>query len=74
MVADFFNVLNLQAVTAVDQQYTADDVSPIPNGTYADLKNLKTGAGVAPRLNPNYGAPTSYQAPLSMRFGVRLSF
>jgi hypothetical protein len=26
------------------------------------------------RVNPNYGQPTSYQAPLSMRFGVRLSF
>ena len=30
--------------------------------------------GTQPLLNPNYGAPISYQSPLSMRVGLRLSF
>ena len=30
--------------------------------------------GTQPLLNPNYGKPTSYQQPLSMRVGLRLSF
>ena len=72
--ADVFNVLDQQAVIAVDNEYTTSSVKPIPNGTAADLVNLKTLAGGPPILNPNYGRPTAYQAPLSMRFGLRLSF
>jgi carboxypeptidase family protein/TonB-dependent receptor-like protein len=71
---DIFNVINQQAVTAVDNEYTTSAVRPIANGTAADLVNLKTLAGGPPILNPNYGRPTAYQAPLSMRFGLRLSF
>jgi len=72
--ADVFNLLDQQAVTAVDAEYTTSSVKPIPNGTAADLVNLKTLAGGPPILNPNYGRATAYQAPLSMRFGLRLSF
>ena len=71
---DVFNVANQSAVVAVDQEYTTSSVKPIPNGTAADLVNLKTLSGGAPILNPNYGRATAYQAPLSMRFGLRLSF
>ncbi|MCU1278026.1 MAG: Trehalose synthase [bacterium] len=71
---DAFNVANQQAVTAVDAEYTTSSVKPIPNGSAADLVNLKTLAGGTPILNPNYGRATAYQAPLSMRFGLRLSF
>ncbi|HEY2746381.1 MAG TPA: carboxypeptidase regulatory-like domain-containing protein [Polyangia bacterium] len=71
---DVFNVLDQQAVTAVDNEYTTSSVKPIPNGTVGDLAGLKTLAGGAPILNPNYGRATAYQAPLSMRFGLRLSF
>lgn len=74
ITADVFNVLNQQGVTEVDDQYTADPVAPIPNGTLADLKNLRTTSGRQPGLNPNYGHATAYQTPLSARFGVRLSF
>ena len=35
---------------------------------------LRTGDGSLPVLNPNYGNATSYQTPLFMRFGARLSF
>jgi hypothetical protein len=72
--ADVYNLFNEQAVTAVDQTYTTAPVDPIQNGKVADLVNLKTSAGTQPLLNPNYGHATAYQAPLSMRLGVRLSF
>src|SRR5262249_5496427 len=71
---DIFNLLDQQAVIGVDQEYTTSSVQPIPNGTVADLQNLKPLSGGVPILNPNYGRPTAYQAPLSMRFGLRLSF
>jgi hypothetical protein len=72
--ADVFNLFNEQAVAAVDQQYTASSVNPIENGKIADLTTLKTVNGTQPLLNPNYGHATAYQAPLSMRLGLRLSF
>jgi hypothetical protein len=71
---DIFNLFNQSAVTLVDQEYTTSSVRPIPNGTPDELVNLKTITGGVPILNPNYGRPTAYQAPLSMRFGLRLSF
>jgi hypothetical protein len=67
-------LFNQQQIASVDQEYTASRVAPIQNGTVSDLVNLKTTAGVQPLLNPNYGRATSYQAPLSMRLGLRLSF
>jgi hypothetical protein len=71
---DTFNLFNQSAPTLVDQEYTTSNVRPIENGTPADLVNLKTTTGGPPILNPNYGRPTAFQAPLSMRFGVRVSF
>ena len=72
--ADVFNVLNQQAVTSVDEEYTFSEVGPVQNGRVADLANLKTVAGTAVIVNPNYGSATSFQQPLSMRFGLRVSF
>ncbi|HEX9101055.1 MAG TPA: hypothetical protein VF997_02570, partial [Polyangia bacterium] len=72
--ADVFNLFNQQEVTAVDQAYTSSNVNPIENGKIADLVNLKQVNGTQPLLNPNYGKPIAYQAPLSMRVGLRLSF
>ncbi|MSP59793.1 MAG: hypothetical protein EXR72_05520 [Myxococcales bacterium] len=71
---DLLNLLNQQQVIAVDQQYAFDAVLPIPDGHYQDLKNLRRTDGRVPNLNPNYGQPTQYQAPLSMRLGARISF
>jgi hypothetical protein len=71
---DTFNLFNQAAVTAVDNEYTTSSVRPIENGTVADLNNLKTLTGGLPVLNPNYGRATAFQAPLSMRFGLRVSF
>jgi hypothetical protein len=72
--ADVFNLANQQQVTAVDEQYTASNVNPIQNGKVSDLTTLKQVNGTQPLLNPNYGRPTAFQAPLSMRLGLRLSF
>jgi hypothetical protein len=72
--ADVFNLFNQQEVTAVDQAYTSSNVNPIENGKVADLVNLKQVNGTQPLINPNYGKPVAYQAPLSMRVGLRLSF
>ncbi len=71
---DIFNLFDQQAIATVDEQYTTSAVRPIVGGTVADLVNLKTTTGGNVTLNPNYGRATSYQAPLSLRFGVRLSF
>ncbi len=95
VAVDVFNVLNLQAVTAVDQRFTASEVLPVQVVT--DDKNPKSPqeqiciAGNDPycvnplkaadgtpvtvdALNKNYKNPTQYQAPLSVRIGVRVSF
>ena len=71
---DVFNVLNQQAVTGVDEEYTFTEVGPVQNGKVADLANLKGIGGQPVVVNPNYGSATSFQQPLSMRFGARLSF
>jgi hypothetical protein len=71
---DVFNIFNQQTPVAVDQSYTSDRVLPIEGGTYDDLKTLKTTSGTPPKLNPNYGQPTAYQAPLSVRLGARITF
>ena len=72
---DIFNVVNQRGVASVEEEYSLDRVNPIVNGTPADLASLKTtNNGTQPRLNPNYAQPTAYQSPLTMRFGVRVSF
>jgi hypothetical protein len=73
--ADIFNILDLRQITQVDQNYTLDSVIPIVNGKTDDLKNLTTSDTHAPVLkNPNFGNASSYQAPLSVRFGLKVTF
>ncbi|PRQ03292.1 TonB dependent receptor [Enhygromyxa salina] len=71
---DVFNVVNFQAVTAVDQSYTYSDVVPIEGGTLADLEGYTDGSGEPIVKNPNFGKPSAYQSPRLFRFGVRLDF
>jgi hypothetical protein len=71
---EVYNALNQRTAIAVDDEYTFEDVVPIVNGTVKDLASLRTVSGGAPRLNPNYGQPTAFQAPLAMRFGIRARF
>mgnify|MGYP000947240762 CR=1 FL=1 len=72
--ADLVNMFNQRGVTNVDDEYTASVVAPILNGQSKDLLKLRTADGSLPVLNPNYGNATSFQTPLFMRFGARLSF
>ena len=71
---DAFNVLNRQAATAVDQNYTYQSTFPIVNGTIKDLAYLKQTSGQAVALNRNFQQPIEYQLPFSLRVGARLSF
>ncbi len=72
---DVFNLFNFQDVTNVDQRYTAETVDALVDGGEADLENLKVrGTERAPVKNPNYGKPTAYQPPRSIRLGARVSF
>jgi hypothetical protein len=72
---DVFNLFNFQAVTAVDQRYTAETVDAILGGSLADLQTLKArGTDRVAVSNSNFLKPTAYQSPRSIRFGARLSF
>jgi hypothetical protein len=75
---DVFNLLNQRTVLTQDQTYSADKVMPISGGSTADLKNLATsdrnGNPVPAIKNPNFLMPTSYQAPIAGRLGVRVFF
>ncbi|WNG15874.1 TonB-dependent receptor domain-containing protein [Cystobacter fuscus] len=76
---DVFNLFNFQAPVAYDQNYTYWAVLPIENGQKADLATKLVGPDGQPldldtSLNKNFGKPTAYQSPRSVRFGARLSF
>ena len=79
--ADVFNVFNDQGTFSVDEDYTyLSNVNPISGGTYEDLiwakaldeQGLETSAPLT--RNPNFGNISARYAPLSARFGVRLTF
>jgi hypothetical protein len=78
---DVFNLFNNQEETDRDEIYTNSFMNPIVGGTTEDLRHAKqlsdldgTGTGTTPILNPNFGHLSAHQAPLSIRFGVRLTF
>jgi hypothetical protein len=78
---DIFNLFDSRTVTAIDQNYTFDDVLPIVNGTVSSLANLKstlnTNADGTPAnaiKNPTFQQPTAYQAPLTTRLSLKMTF
>jgi hypothetical protein len=71
---DIFNLFNQRMALTQDQDYTLDPVQPIIGGDASDLRHLKTVGGTPATRNPNYMAAKSYQAPISGRLGLRLSF
>jgi hypothetical protein len=71
---DVFNVLNQQAITSVDENYTFSRVNPIVGGKVSDLAYLRQTNGQPVVVNSNFGQPSSYQLPLSARLGAKLSF
>jgi hypothetical protein len=76
---DLFNVFNQQDEVAISQTFTFDRVNPIVGGDSEDLRHAKVVVGgnstadVVER-NPNFGNTSSIQAPMSARFGLRLTF
>jgi hypothetical protein len=80
--ADCFNVIGSQQVVAVDQSYVlpaGTAVNPIPNGTMADLPGKVTLLSnnqplPASSVNTNFGRPTQYQPPRTVRFLARVKF
>lgn len=77
---DVFNLFNNQAELDADERYTIDNSQPIVGGDAKDLAHAKIldadgyAANLTPDVNKNFGNLNARQAPLSMRFGVRLSF
>jgi hypothetical protein len=77
---DIFNLFNSQAELNVDEAYTFDNALPIVGGTPDDLKHIKATDenGIMQNQtvvqNKNFDKTNSLTAPLSARFGVRLTF
>jgi hypothetical protein len=90
---DIFNILNNQAATTVDENWTLNSAQPIINGQCSkrnaasssnpiaaaladcpDLQFMKSTGGRSVTINSNFAKPTAYQAPLSVRFGLEMSF
>ena len=74
VLMDVVNLFNQREITNVDDEYTSEPTNPILHGKVEDLRHLRTLDGRAPGLNVNYGQPTSFQEPLYMRIGGRLTF
>jgi hypothetical protein len=62
LAADVFNVLNREAATAFDQ-----------NWTFANNSLIPPGATAAAAPNPTYQKALNWQAPRQLRFGVRVT-
>lgn len=71
---DVFNLFNFQEATLYDQNYTYAAVRPVVDGTQADLASLVDLDGNPASVNKNFGQPSAYQAPRSVRLGMRLAF
>jgi len=87
--ADVYNIYNRQGTRGVDDTYafnfSGNASNPIVGGTYEDLIWAKgvdrngseiNDMGVAPplRRNPNFGNTNARYSPLSVQFGLRLTF
>jgi len=69
---DAFNLFNFQAVAATDENYTFDSV--VANADIKSVDDYVNTSGKPLTKNPNYGQPTAYQAPRSIRIGLRATF
>ncbi len=89
LTADVFNLFNFQAITGRSSTFTATDVQPLKDGTVQDIENCTEGAPAgackikrsdgetaftAADINPNFKNVTAYQAPRTIRFGVKVTF
>jgi hypothetical protein len=70
--ADIFDITDQQEPTVVDQDWTFEPltVTEDPN----ECGGPGTGPGTAcPAGNPNFGTPTDFQRPRTLRFGLKIS-
>ena len=75
LLIDCFNIFNFQAAIAKDQSYTSADVKALQAGeTLADLKRADGTAFDAGLINPNFGNPTAYQAPRTIRASLQVTY
>jgi hypothetical protein len=71
---DIFNILNLQAITSTNEEYTPSAVIATPGYQIKDLDKLEDRDHKPVEVNPAFGRPTGYQDPRVFRFGVRGEF
>jgi hypothetical protein len=76
---DVFNLFNNQEETDADEIYTTQFVNPVVGGDLEDLRHAKGSSAFpdgqnTPTRNLNWGNTSARQAPLSMRFGLRVTF
>ncbi|MGH6690385.1 MAG: TonB-dependent receptor [Gammaproteobacteria bacterium] len=71
LIGDVFNVTDQQEAVLVDQEWTlADETAADP-----DCGGPGTGPGTScEQGNPSFGQATQYQAPRTLRLGVKLSW
>jgi outer membrane receptor protein involved in Fe transport len=79
ILADVFNLTDRQGTTGVDLRYDLGEDYEVINYT-ADgspgtiVPAIKKGDASTPPTNPAFGKPNAWQAPRSIRVGVRLTF
>lgn len=71
-----FNVFNQQRALRRDEIYTFDEILPIEGGGVEDLAHAKNknAPGQTVAVNPNFDNDVVLQAPISVRFGARVTF
>jgi hypothetical protein len=73
LIADVFNLTDEDTVTAVDERWTTRRATSTSDPN--ECGGPGTGPGTAcPAGLPSWGTPTAYQAPQTIRLGVKLSF
>jgi phage gp45-like len=85
---DIFNMFNFQETTAIDEDYTFNDLDPVvdPKPTIKNKDGVSepdptqlvhqdgTPFDAEAEKNPNFGKPIQFQSPRQFRFGARVTF
>ncbi|UQA60458.1 TonB-dependent receptor [Polyangium aurulentum] len=71
----YANVRPIDGGTTSDLPTKGESACPTSAGCRYKLVNYEDGSPFDPaNRNPNYGSPTSYQSPRTIRMGIRLTF
>jgi hypothetical protein len=74
LTLDVFDVFDRRQPTRTNDVYATGTVRPIVNGSQEDLVFLPNASGRPARLEPGYGSPVQFTAPLSAVLGIHRSF